>query len=293
MPLPSVFILALAAEQTVAAARPPSIDRAPPPARSVPWFRSSWFEFAQFALLSGAAIWMTVRGAQGMAYTWQWTKVPRLLYRVVDGELIWGPLMKGLFVTLDIAWIAMLLTIAIGLATAVLRLSQSIVGRAIARIYIEVIRNTPILVQILIFYFIIGRILGIPRLWAGILCLAFYEGAFAAEIIRGGIIAVRKGQWEASRSLGLLTRDMYRDVILPQAIPLMLPPLAGVLVNLVKHSAIVSVIAVFDLTTQARTMVSDTFMPFEIWLTAAAMYLVVTITLSLAVRWLERHYRRR
>ena len=268
-------------------------ERAPPPARSLPWHRSNGFEFAQFAVLSGAAIWMIVHGAQSMGYAWQWAKVPRLLFREVDGELIWGPLMKGLFVTLDIAWIAMLLTIAIGLATAVLRLSQSIVGRAVARVYIEVIRNTPLLVQILIFYFIIGRILGIPRIWAGILCLAFYEGAFAAEIIRGGIIAVHKGQSEASRSLGLLTRDMYRDVILPQAIPLMLPPLAGVLVNLVKHSAIVSVIAVFDLTTQARTMVSDTFMPFEIWLTAAAMYLVVTISLSLAVRWLERRYRRR
>jgi len=288
-----VGILALAPEPTVATAGPPVTDRAPPAARSVPWFRSSGFEFAQFAILSGAAIWMTVRGAQGMAYVWQWAKVPRLLYRVVDGELIWGPLMKGLFVTLDMAWIAMLLTIAIGLATAILRLSNSIVGRAIARIYIEVIRNTPILVQILIFYFIIGRIFGIPRLWAGILCLAFYEGAFAAEIIRGAIVAVHKGQWEASRSLGLLTRDMYRDVILPQAIPLMLPPLAGVLVNLVKHSAIVSVIAVFDLTTQARTLVSDTFMAFEIWLTAAAMYLVVTISLSLAVRWLERRYGRR
>jgi len=277
----------------VATAHAVLIDRAPPPARAVPWFRSGWSEFAQFAVLLGAAIWMTVRGAQAMDYRWQWAKVPRLLYRVVDGELIWGPLMKGLFVTLDIAWIAMLLTIVIGLATAILRLSDSIVGRAIARIYIEVIRNTPILVQILIFYFIIGRILGIPRLWAGILCLAFYEGAFAAEIIRGAIVAVHKGQWEASRSLGLLTRDMYRDVILPQAIPLMLPPLAGVLVNLVKHSAIVSVIAIFDLTTQARTMVSDTFMAFEVWLTAAAMYLVVTIALSLAVRWLERRYRRR
>jgi len=277
----------------VATAHAVLIDRAPPPARAVPWFRTGWFEFAQFAVLLGAAIWMTVRGAQAMDYRWQWAKVPRLLYRVVDGELIWGPLMKGLFVTLDIAWIAMLLTIVIGLATAILRLSDSIVGRAIARIYIEVIRNTPILVQILIFYFIIGRILGIPRLWAGILCLAFYEGAFAAEIIRGAIVAVHKGQWEASRSLGLLTRDMYRDVILPQAIPLMLPPLAGVLVNLVKHSAIVSVIAIFDLTTQARTMVSDTFMAFEVWLTAAAMYLVVTIALSLAVRWLERRYRRR
>ncbi len=285
--------MALNAPLEVAPARLPSGDRAPPPPRSVPWLRSGWFEFAQFALLSAAAIWLTLRGAQGMAYQWQWAKVPRLLYRVVDGELIWGPLMKGLFVTLDIAWIAMLLTIAIGLATAMLRLSSSMVGRAIARVYIEVIRNTPLLVQILIFYFIIGRILGIPRFWAGVLCLAFYEGAFAAEIIRGGIVAVHKGQWEASRSLGLLTRDMYRDVILPQAIPLMLPPLAGVLVNLVKHSAIVSVIAVFDLTTQARTAVSDTFMAFEIWLTAAAMYLVVTITLSLAVRWLERRYRRR
>jgi polar amino acid transport system permease protein len=277
----------------VATAHAVLIDRAPPPARAVPWFRSGWFEFAQFAVLLGAASWMTVRGAQAMDYRWQWAKVPRMLYRVVDGELIWGPLMKGLFVTLDIAWIAMLLTVVIGLATAILRLSDSIVGRAIARVYIEVIRNTPILVQILIFYFIIGRILGIPRLWAGILCLAFYEGAFAAEIIRGAIVAVHKGQWEASRSLGLLTRDMYRDVILPQAIPLMLPPLAGVLVNLVKHSAIVSVIAIFDLTTQARTMVSDTFMAFEVWLTAAAMYLVVTIALSLAVRWLERRYRRR
>jgi polar amino acid transport system permease protein len=270
-----------------------SIDRAPPPPRPVAWFRSDWFEFAQFVALSGAALWMTVRGAQGMGYSWQWAKVPRLIYRVVDGELIWGPLMKGMFVTLDIAWIAMLLTLAIGLATAMLRLSPSVVGRAFARVYIEIIRNTPLLVQILIFYFIIGRIVGLDRLWAGILCLAFYEGAFAAEIMRGAIVAVPRGQWEASRSLGLLTPHMYRDVILPQAVPLMLPPLAGVLVNMVKHSAIVSVIAVFDLTTQARTMVSDTFMAFEIWLTAAAMYLAVTMTLSLVVRRLERRYRRR
>jgi polar amino acid transport system permease protein len=120
------------------------------------------------------------------------------------------------------------------------------------------------------------------------LCLAFYEGAFTAEIIRGAIVAVRKGQREASQSLGFPTVDMYRDIILPQAVPLMLPPLGGIVVNLVKHSAIVSVIAVFDLTTQARTVVSDTFMAFEIWLTTAALYLVMTIALSLVVAWLER-----
>ena len=192
--------------------------------------------------------------------------------------------------TLDISWIAMILTVAIGIGVAILRISDSIVGRAIAWGYVEVIRNTPILIQILIIYFIIGRIFAIPRFWAGVLCLALYEGAFAAEIIRGGIASVRKGQWEASRSLGLSTFDLYRDIVIPQAIPIMLPPLAGVLVNLVKHSAIVSVIAVFDLATQARTVVSDTFLAFEIWFTAAAMYLSVTISLSLFATWLEQHY---
>jgi polar amino acid transport system permease protein len=91
--------------------------------------------------------------------------------------------------------------------------------------------------------------------------------------------------------LGFSTANLYRDIVLPQAVPLMLPPLGGVLVNLVKHSAVVSVIAVFDLTTQARTAVSDTFMAFEIWLVTAAIYLVVTITLSLGVAWLERRYK--
>lgn len=232
-----------------------------------------------------------LQGADGMGYQWKWAKVPQYIYRVIDGELIWGPLMKGVFVTVDIAWKAGLLAMAIGLIAALLRLSGSIIGAAIAWIYIELIRNTPILVQVLIFYFIIAAVLGIPRLWAGILCLAFYEGAFTAEIIRGAIVAVQKGQREAAQSLGFSTLDRYRDIILPQAVPLMLPPLGGIVVNLVKHSAIVSVIAVFDLTTEARTVVSDTFMAFEIWLTAAGMYLVMTVSLSLGVDWLERRYR--
>ena len=261
------------------------------PARRVPWHRARWVELLQFVLVIGLMLWVVIHGAQSMGYQWKWDKVPRYIYRVVDGDLIWGPLMKGLFVTLEISWKAGLLSLVIGLVTAMLRLSKSVVGPAIAWVYIEVIRNTPILVQMLITYFIIAALLGIPRLWAGILCVAFYEGAFAAEIMRGAIIAVRKGQREAGLSLGFSSFNLYRDIILPQAIPLMLPPLGGVLVNLVKHSAIVSVIAIFDLTTQARNVVSDTFMAFEIWLTAAAIYLVITVTLSVFVLWLERRYR--
>ena len=257
---------------------------------TVLWYRSTGFDILQFVALVGVLIWIIVRGAQGMGYKWQWDKIPRQLYRIVDGELILGPLTKGLLVTLDITWIAMTLTIAIGTGVAMLRLSNSIVGRHLAACYVELVRNTPILVQILIIYFIIGRIFPIPRFWAGVLCLALYEGAFAAEIIRGGIVSVKKGQWEASRSLGFSEFDSYRDIIIPQAIPLILPPLAGVLVNLVKHSAIVSVIAVFDLATQARTVVSDTFLAFEVWFTAAGLYLIITLSLSLVVSVLEKRY---
>jgi polar amino acid transport system permease protein len=254
--------------------------------------RAMLVDIASFVLFVGALGWLILRGAQGMGYNWQWFRVPRYLWRTIDGEVIWGPLMKGLFVTLQISALALVLSLVIGLATALLRLSPSLVGRAIARVYLEIIRNTPLLVQVLVFYFIIAQILGISRFWAGVLCLAIYEGAFAAEIIRGGIIAVRRGQWEAARALGLRPFDVYRDVVLPQAVPLMLPPLAGVLVNLVKHSAIVSVIAVFDLTTEGRTIVADTFMAFEIWLTVAGLYLVITLSLSLLVLGLERKFGR-
>jgi polar amino acid transport system permease protein len=259
--------------------------------RPAPWHRSGWFELGQFLVLSALLAWITLRGAQSMNYAWQWEKVPRYVYRYIGGEFVPGPLLKGLGVTLNISWVAMLLTVAIGFLVAMLRLSPSIVGRAIASFYIEIIRNTPILIQILIIYFILGRIFGIPRFSAGVLCLALYEGAFAAEIIRAGIIAVHRGQGEAARSLGLSGSDIYRDIILPQALPLMLPPLAGVMVNLIKHSAIVSVIAVFDLTTEARTVVADTFLAFEIWLVTACLYLSITIPLSLAVAAVERHYR--
>src|ERR1700676_5233052 len=110
--------------------------------RSVLGLRDSG-KVLQFALLVGGAIWLVVRGAQSMGYNWQWYRVPPFFYRVVDGELIWGPLLRGLVVTLEISALGLVLTAALGLATALLRLSSSIVGRALARIYLEAVRNTP------------------------------------------------------------------------------------------------------------------------------------------------------
>ncbi len=222
-----------------------------------------------------------------MQYNWQWYRVDRFIYRVVDGEFVLGPLLKGLVVTFEITFFSMILTILIGLITALFRMSNSFSGKLIANVYLELIRNTPLLVQLFLFYFIVAPILGIDRFWTGVLCLSFFEGSFAAEIIRAGIQSVAKGQTEAANALGFSRFNRYRDIILPQSIPLILPPMTGLIINLIKHSAIVSVIAVADLTTEGLNIISETFMAFEIWFTVAAIYLVVTVSLSLFVSWLE------
>ncbi len=264
-----------------------------PPSRSIKWWNSRWFDVSQLVLFFGALIWLTLNGAAQMGYNWQWYRLPKYFWKVIDGELIWGPLMDGLFVTLEIGLYGIIITLLIGLTTAMLRMSQSWIGNLVAQVYLEVIRNTPLLVQMYVFYFVFAPILEIPRFWVGVLCISFFEGTFASEIIRAGILSVQRGQWEASTSIGLSRWNTYRYIVLPQAVPLMLPPLTGVLINLIKHSAIVSVIAVFDLTTQGLDIIADTFMSFEVWLTVAAMYLGITIVLSLLVSILEWRVRGR
>jgi polar amino acid transport system permease protein len=236
-------------------------------------------------------VWVTIEGAAGMGYNWQWYQIPRYFYRVIDEELIWGPLATGLVITIEISLYSMLLTLVLGLLTALLRMSNSLSGQVLARVYLETIRNTPMLVQIYVFYFVIAPVLGIDRFWTGVLCLGLFEGSFASEIIRAGINSVPRGQWEAASSVGLSRFSSYRYVVLPQAIPLMLPPMTGVLINLIKHSAIVSVIAVFELTTEGRNIIADTYMAFEVWLTVAGIYLVLTVSLSICVGYLERRLR--
>ncbi|HIA77667.1 MAG TPA: amino acid ABC transporter permease, partial [Gammaproteobacteria bacterium] len=242
----------------------------------------------QYAIVMIGLVWVTIEGAAGMGYNWQWYQIPRYFYRVIDEELIWGPLATGLVITIEISLYSMLLTLVLGLLTALLRMSNSLSGQVLARVYLETIRNTPMLVQIYVFYFVIAPVLGIDRFWTGVLCLGLFEGSFASEIIRAGINSVPRGQWEAASSVGLSRFASYRYVVLPQAIPLMLPPMTGVLINLIKHSAIVSVIAVFELTTEGRNIIADTYMAFEVWLTVAGIYLVLTVSLSICVGYLER-----
>ena len=249
---------------------------------------SDALQVAQAALLIGFLVWLAWRGAEAMEYRWQWYRAGPFFWRVIDGEIIWGPLVRGLVETLRISAVAGLLAMLIGLVTAFVRLSDSFAGRIVATVYLEVIRNTPLLVQLFLFYFVLAPILGVDRFWAGVLCLAFFEGSFAAEIIRGGIAGVDRGQFEAADAAGLTVTDKYRYIVLPQALPLIVPPLTGLTISLIKHSAIVSVIALSELTTAGLNLISNTFMAFEVWFLVAGIYLALTVTLSFAVTLLER-----
>ncbi len=250
-------------------------------------WQAAFDSLAFIAVLAGLGGFI-IAGAGDLHYNWQWYRVPPYLYRIENGLFYPGPLLRGLGITLELTGWSLLLTVILGLTAALLQRSTSWVGHAVARIYIEMIRNTPLLVQLYLVYFILAPLLDIDRFAAAVLALAIFEGAFAAEIFRAGIEAIPQGQWEGGRSLGLSPYIVYRFVILPQAIRLVLPPLTGLAISLIKHSSIVSVIAVADLTTEGRNLIADTFMTFELWFTVAALYLGLTTSLSLLVSRLEQ-----
>ncbi len=231
--------------------------------------------------------------AAELNYYWQWYRVPPYLYRIMDGHFIAGPLLEGLWITVKITAISLVLAFAIGMITAFLRLSRSILGVLLARGYLEVIRNTPLLVQLFFIYFVLAPVFDWSAWMSAILALSLFEGAYASEIFRAGIVSINRGQWEAARSIGLGTVGIYRHVVLPQAIRRVLPPLTGQAISLVKDSALVSTIAIYDLTMRGQTIIAETFLVFEIWFVVAAIYLALTLLLSLGVNVMERRMRRR
>ena len=263
----------------------------PPPRKRFFLLRSPARDILQFVLLVAVLVWLLLLGASRSGYKWEWYRVPRYILGVAEGRLTAGPLLQGLGLTLKISAISLVLAFVIGLVTALLRLSDSLVGRAVARAYLETIRNTPMLVQLFVIYFILGPILGIERFLSAVMALSLFEGAYASEVFRAGIVSIQKGQWQASYSLGLSAVDTYRFVILPQAIRRILPPLTSQAVSLIKDSSLVSMVSLMDLTLQAGIVVSETFLPFEIWFTTAGLYLVVTVTLSTVVNRMEQRFR--
>jgi len=252
--------------------------------------RSTPADIIQFILLLVLCCWFFSVSFRGSGYNWQWYQIPQYLYTFDEKGFIAGPLLLGLLVTLQISAVSLILAFIIGLITALMQLSQSFVGRAVARVYLESIRNTPLLIQLFFIYFVMGPTLGLGRFFSAVLALSLFEGAYTAEIIRAGIVSIHRGQWEASYSLGMSIFNTYRSIILPQAFRRILPPLASQAISLVKDSALVSTIAIYDLTMQAQAIIAETFLTFEIWFTVALMYLCITITLSLLINGLKNRF---
>ena len=257
------------------------------PKNSIPSLKASLPDIAKYLLTMIGLCWLISHGADSLGYNWQWYRVPRYLYSFNDGMFRAGPLLDGLLVTIQISAVSLVCAFILGLGTALLRLSGSVVGSLLARGYLELIRNTPLLIQIFFIYFVLSPILDISRFTSAVLALSLFEGAYASEIFRAGVRSVPRGQWEAAYCLGLSSRDMYRKVILPLALRQILPPLTSQGISLIKDSALVSTIAIYDLTMQGQAIVAESFLTFEIWFTVAAIYLVITGTLSAVVHFLE------
>ncbi len=248
-------------------------------------------DIIKFLLVGGAIIWLMARGTERLGYNWQWYRVPRYLFSFENGNFIPGPLINGLMVTFQITGISLPLAFAFGLITAFFRLSESFLAKILARIYLELIRNTPLLIQLFFIYFVLSPILNISRFASAVLALSLFEGAYASEIFRAGIISIHTGQWETARSLGFNTFQTYQHVILPQAIRRILPPLTSQGISLIKDSALVSTIAIYDLTMQGQAIIAETYLTFELWFTIAAIYLFITATLSISISIMEKYMR--
>ncbi|WFS64159.1 amino acid ABC transporter permease [Pseudodesulfovibrio thermohalotolerans] len=270
------------------------------------------------AALAGGFGYILFKAATGLNYHWKWDLIPQFLVRIdpKTGFPVPGLLVQGLFTTIRLSVWAGILSMGLGIVMGLFRVSPSLFKRQVGMVYVGLIRNTPPLVLIFVFYFFIGdqimSLLGVdhfvyalsdgakevlswffgpmnrfPRFLSALITLALFEAAYIAEIVRAGIESVEPGQWEASASLGMTRIQSLRLVILPQALQRMLPALAGQFISIIKDSAIVSVISIEELTFQAQQLMTTTYRSFEIWTLVLVMYFVLTFLCSLAVRKLE------
>ena len=212
------------------------------------------------------------------AYGFEWAAIARGLPYLLEGA--------GL--TVAISSVAMVLALVLGLALAAISQAPGPVARRLVAAYVEVFRNTPLLIQIFIVYF------GLPQLGvklspflSGLAALVLYAAAYNTEIFRAGLEAVPHGQFEAARSAGLGELQILRYVILPQAVRICFPALGNNLVSLVKNSSLVSTIGMVELMFVANDISFNNFRTFEIYGTAAVMYVVIVLALTRLLRAAE------
>jgi polar amino acid transport system permease protein len=216
------------------------------------------------------------------ALTWDWSGVWN--YR----QVFW----HGWLHTIWISAAALVLSVLLGLLAALGRRSHYPALRWLAAGYVELVRGTPLLVQLLILFYVVANAIGLQdRYLSGIIILAIFSGAYIAEMVRAGIESVGKSQLESARAIGLTRFQTYRHVIFPQALRNILPPLAGQAASIIKDSSLLSILGIEEFTLAAQQVNSATYSTLESYLPLAFGYLVLTLPISLAARRLARKFR--
>ena len=211
----------------------------------------------------------------------------------MDFELIQRALpilLMGAGVTIEITAFSVAIGFFIGLFVAIARISQFKILQIMAAVYADCIRGTPLLVQIFLIYFALPMAIGqrVEPFIAAVAACGINSGAYVSEIFRAGIQAIDVGQMEAGRSLGLTWWQTMRFIILPQAFKNILPPLGNEFIAMLKDSSLVSVIGFEELTRRGQLIIAQTYGSFEIWMTVAVLYLIMTMAISRIVAFLEK-----
>jgi len=274
-------------------------------------------------LVIAVLIYIGYRVKIGLRYHWRWDHLPQFYLRFDKENNRWvvNYILLGLFTTVKLSILSTIVAIIIGAIGGIFRAGKSLFLQLVGRVYVELVRNTPTLVLIFIFYFFVSDqimpVLGIDTFMnscsqnvqnfltvifappvlinqfiSAVFTVGFFEGAYITEIIRSGIQSIEKGQKDAAYALGLSQWHEIRFIILPQAIKRILPPLGGQFISTIKDSAIVSAISIQELTYQSVQLISTTYLIFETWITTTGLYLVLTLSLSLALARIEKRLRR-
>ncbi len=223
------------------------------------------------------------------SYDWQFERVwPHIVSYSKENGLVFGVLFTSLGVTLKLVFASLISALFLGLLLAGMNLSASPVAHLIAQSLVGIVRNTPLLMQLYLVYFVFAPIFSLTPFSAAVIALALFEGTYIAEIFRAGFRSISHTQWEAGFSLGFSTMQSARIIVLPQAIQNVLPSLIGQIVSLIKDTSLVSAIAVADLTMRASELISETYLSFEIWIIVALFYLVLTSSVSIPLAFFAK-----
>lgn len=255
-----------------------------------------------------------IPGAEPSTYMdpWWWLVILAVALAIVlgftqpDYKNIFHFILPGIKITVGVTFASYLLMLIVGMIGALGRLSKNFIFHGLSSLYVEIVRGIPLLVQLIIWYYVVPSVIqkignatnigflmdyrANPLVMA-VVGLTFCYGAYMSEIFRAGIQSIPKGQMEAARSLGMSYFQAMRHIILPQAIRVVLPPVGNEFVSLLKDSSLVSVVAVADTTRRGQEYMATHFNPIPVWLFVALMYLILTLFSSRLVSWLEKRTR--